>query len=145
MSRYEIDKWLEQCTRYSFEEIEDAAYGAVKKLYYGYRKTVGDDLASDLLYTTAAIIILNSGTNSLSQKAYRLLSSAFGVRLSYDEFTRSLDKHNTESKREYLNRAINNLNNEEQDSFIIFASTIYACDGEITRGEREFIYSVLGA
>jgi len=140
MSRYDIDRWLDDCANMSREEIEDAAYEAVKVLYYAYRKTVGDDLASDLLYTTAAVTILNSGSNELTKKVYNLLSSAFGVRLSQNEFLDSLIKHNTDSKRQAMVKAMKSFNQKEYEALVTFACAIYTCDGQITRGEREFMY-----
>ena len=140
MSRYDIDRWMDNCASMSREDIEDAAYEAVKVLYYGYAKTVNNDLASDLLYTTAAVTILNSGCSELTTKVYNLLSSAFGVRLSQNEFLNSLIKHDTDSKRQAMLKAMQSFNQKEHEALVTFACAIFTCDGQITRGEREFMY-----
>ena len=77
---------------------------------------------------------------SITEKVYKLLAGAFGVRLNYDDFTEALDRHNTDSKRQYLSKALRNLNTDEQEAFIALACSIFTCDGEVTQGEKEFMY-----
>ena len=82
MTRYEIDEWMNEVVKASDRERNDVAYDVVKNLYYAFSKTVGDDIASDILYTLASSIIGSSGESELSYPVFDLLARAFGVRLS---------------------------------------------------------------
>ena len=143
MTRYEIDEWMNEAARASDRERNDVAYDVVKNLYYAFSKTVGDDIASDILYTLASSIIGSSGESELSYPVFDLLARAFGVRLSKSEFFDALVKHSSDREMNYLRRAIGNLNDNSKRDLVTFACMIYACDGRITQKEKEFMYSLI--
>lgn len=143
MTRYEIDEWMNEAARASDRERNDVAYDVVKNLYYAFSKTVGDDIASDILYTLAGSIIGSSGESELSYPVFDLLARAFGVRLSKSEFFDALVKHSSDREMNCLRRAIGSLNDNGKRDLVTFACMIYACDGRITQREKEFMYGLI--
>ena len=137
-----INDLVREALNLSRGERIDEAYNLSGTLYYAFKRSVGDDLASDLLYTTSAIFLKCSNEHTVSESVYDFLASVFGVRLSYDQVLDSMNRHYTDYKVELFQKALRNFNQDEYTALCLFGCLIYACDGRVTEAERDFLCSL---
>ena len=140
-NRQFIDDLINEALSLSRSERNDEGYQLTGKLYYAFKKSVDDNTASDLLYTTAGVFLKASNEHQVSESVYDFLASAFGVNLSYDQFLDSMNRHLTEYKYDLFRNAIDRFSDEEYHALCLFGCLIYVCDGYVTSAERELLYS----